>query len=286
MPDALSILLRGLSFIALFQSIGAALFVDLFGRPLTVSLPPIRRVARVSAAAALVLLLGQYLLEAARMADAMTGMFDASLQRLVFESPSSLVLLLRVVGMCLAIAAFHRRGSVGHAFTLSGVLLVAVSFALLGHTAASPWRMALAALLTGHVLLVSFWFGALAPLYLIVGAEPRPAAAALIVSFTRGATWLVPVILVAGISMALALINPAADLLTGYGLSLIAKLMGFTILMAFAAVNKWRLAPAIATGDPQVRRAFRRSLACEYALICVVLGITAAMTTLYSPESD
>ena len=256
MPDALSILLRGLSFIALFQSIGAALFVDLFGRPLTVSLPPIRRVARVSAAAALVLLLGQYLLEAARMADAMTGMFDASLQRLVFESPSSLV------------------------------LLVAVSFALLGHTAASPWRMALAALLTGHVLLVAFWFGALAPLYLIVGAEPRPAAAALIVSFTRGATWLVPVILVAGISMALALINPAADLLTGYGLSLIAKLMGFTILMAFAAVNKWRLAPAIATGDPQVRRAFRRSLACEYALICVVLGITAAMTTLYSPESD
>ena len=55
--------------------------------------------------------------------------------------------------------------------------------------------------------------------------------------------------------------------------------------MGFAAVNKWRLGPAIAGGDAQVRTSFRRSVGIEFLLICIVLSITAVMTTLYSPES-
>ena len=68
------------------------------------------------------------------------------------------------------------------------------------------------------------------------------------------------------------------------GVSLAAKFAGFVLLMALAALNKWRLGPAIATGDKRALRSFRRSLGFEYVLIAAVLSITAMMTTFYSLE--
>ena len=81
------------------------------------------------------------------------------------------------------------------------------------------------------------------------------------------------------------MIRHLAEFRTGYGISLLAKFAGFAVLMGLAAVNKWRLGPAIAGGDARVLASFRRSLAIEYVLICAVLSVTAVMTTFYSPES-
>ena len=142
---------------------------------------------------------------------------------------------------------------------------------------------ALAPLLVTHVAVVAFWFGALVPLYLISGREPARIAAEVTEAFSRIAGWLVPVIFVAGLLMAVILIRHATELRRAYGLSVLGKATGFSLLMGLAALNKWRLGPALAAGSPSAIRAFRTSLVLEYVLLATVLSITAVMTTLYSP---
>jgi putative copper export protein len=136
-----------------------------------------------------------------------------------------------------------------------------------------------------HLLVVAFWFGALWPLYVASLRETPARASDIIEQFTAVATWLVPVILVAGIIMAVLLLPNLSSLSQTYGELLIAKVVGFALLMGLATVNKWRLGPALAQGTVQSGQWFRRSVAAEYVLIVAVLTITAVMTSFFSPES-
>ena len=283
-PDTLSVILRSASFIALFQAAGMAMFMAMFGRGLESSVVLVQRITKLSAIAAVVLLIGQYALEAARMADDMSGMADPSLQKMVMHSASSVVLAVRLLGLGVIAIAIGRRGGVGLALSVVGAGLVAASFTLTGHTLASPLRWGLAPLLTIHVMIVASWFGSLGPLYLVCARETPAIAGQVTEAFSKIALWLVPGILAAGFLLGLVLIRHLAEFRTGYGISLLAKFTGFVALMGLAAVNRWRLGPAIAAGDGRTLRSFRRSLGLEYVLISAVLGITAAMTTFYSPE--
>jgi putative copper export protein len=167
---------------------------------------------------------------------------------------------------------------------MSGALLVAASFTATGHTVASGHRWILAALLLVHLLVIEFWFGALRPLMLIT--RDAPAAAAVTVQhFSRFATLLVPLILVAGLGMAWVLIPSLQVFREPYGQLLLAKTAGFAALLALAALNKWRLAPALEAGDLAAARAFQWSAGTEYVLIAIVLAITAVMTSFFSPEA-
>jgi copper resistance protein D len=87
----------------------------------------------------------------------------------------------------------------------------------------------------------------------------------------------------AGLAMALLLLPAVSSLAEPYGLLLLAKIAVFALLMALAALNKWRLGPAVAAGSVRGRAAFRLSLAAEWWLIAAVLGITDVMTGFFSP---
>jgi putative copper export protein len=65
---------------------------------------------------------------------------------------------------------------------------------------------------------------------------------------------------------------------------LIAKIVGFALLMALAAANRWRLGPALAEGTMRSAQRFRQSVAAEYVLIATILTITAIMTSFFSPN--
>jgi hypothetical protein len=80
MPDVLSVVLRALSFVLLFQAAGIAIFVAIFGRLLTTTQGAVRRLGQVAALAGMVLVVAHYALEAARMAGELSGMWDLSLQ--------------------------------------------------------------------------------------------------------------------------------------------------------------------------------------------------------------
>jgi putative copper export protein len=311
MPDILSVVLRALSFVLQLQAAGTVFFVAAFGPALTVSLPGTRTLARMTALAALAAAAGHYILEAARMAGDMSGMLDSSLQSLAWTSSFGGAFTVRVLGLLLIIAGMRTisakatasrffASSVGgspvafvmqrlstRGFTIvavTGAVLVAVSFTLMGHTATSSRRGILAQLLLAHLLIVAFWFGALWPLCLITLRESRERVARVVGLFSWAAIWLVPLILVAGVAMAVILLPDFAALRRPYGELLIAKSALFAVLLGCAALNKWRLGPGLSSGDPQAGRSFRRVVIAEYSLMVIVLAVTAVMTTFFSPE--
>jgi putative copper export protein len=165
-----------------------------------------------------------------------------------------------------------------------GATLAVVAFTLTGHTSVSPERWFLIVALAVHVLIVAFWLGALLPLYVATRREQAPAAARVVAAFSVAATWLVPGIFLAGVVLAAGLVPSLATFARPYGQLLLVKIGGFALAMAFAAMNKWHLAPALARGLPNGGAALRRSIAAEYALIVCVLVATAVMTSFFSPD--
>lgn len=282
--DALSVLLRAMSFIVLFQAVGAALFLVCFGRRLPGTHDLVRRAAALSALLAVMLLVSQYVLEAARMAGELTGMLDPTLQALVLHSATATAFACRLVGLALVAVGLRLHGTPSSVLSVAGTAVVVASFALMGHTASHPDRGALAPMLILHLFVVAFWFGAIGPLYVASVGEPFDVAGSVIEAFSAVAFWVVPVLFIAGLVLAIGLLGGLAGLRTTYGALLLAKLSGFAVLMGLAALNKWRLGPAVASGNSRAVTAFRRSLAAEYVLIAAVLGTTAVMTTFYSPD--
>jgi putative copper export protein len=283
LPDLLSAGLRGLSFIAMAQAAGALLFLLLFARMLGPSLQMIRHAGTLAAWCALVLLPLQFALEAARMAGAVSGMWDFELQRFALSTAAAHVVALRIIGVILLLVAFRGGWQTQRWLGLSGAVLVAVSFALIGHAAVAPSKWGLMPLIVLHLAVVCFWFGSLMPLILVVRAESGNLAARVVERFSGIAGPVVPLLMASGLVVAAVLLWGRWNSTGAYGLGLLAKLLLFGVLMGFAALNKWRLGPALAH-DGNARRRFLLAVAIEAGILGLVLMGTATLTTFASPE--
>jgi putative copper export protein len=310
MPDILSVVLRAVSFVLQLQAAGTVFFAAAFGPALTISLMGVRSIARITAGVALVVAAGHYLLEAARMAGDLSGVFDSSLQKTAWTSSAGGAFMVKELGLLLIIAgtqtssarltaerffkssaamspALWLRRLSSRGFTVVGVMgavLVAASFTLTGHTFSNPRRWLLAPLLLTHLLIVAFWLGALWPLGLITLRESRERTARIVALFSAAAFWLVPLILLAGVAIATLLLPDVHALLQPYGELVLAKAGLFAVLLGLAALNKWRFGPALGGSDLAAGRTFRRMVIAEYVIIVIVLSVTAVMTTFFSPE--
>jgi putative copper resistance protein D len=285
LADVSSVAVRALSFIAMFQAAGMAVFLALFGRELPQLALPLRRMGRVAAVLAAALVLIHLLLEAARMSGELSGVLDASLQGMVMQSSASIAAGLRLGGLVLLAIGFQQRlMPAGSVLGLMGAALVMLGFTAVGHTTLQSPRWIPAALLFIHLAVVAFWFGALLPLHLVNSREPPAVAGRIVERFSKVAIALVPGLLVAGALLAIELLPTLEALNSAYGRLLLLKVSGFAVLMGLAAVNKWRLGPALLAADPRAARAFSRSVLAEYVLIAAVLCVTAVLTTFYSPE--
>ena len=282
--DALSAGLRALSFVALFQATGAAIFLAFFGTLIVRTRLAVRRLAIVSALIAMGLLILQYLLEAARMGGDVASVMNAELQTLALHSSAALAMACRVVGLALLALTLRMNSAARESLSIAAVIVVLVGFTMMGHTESHSPRWLLAPLLLAHLIVVAFWFGALVPLRLASSYESARIAGAAIAAFSTAASWIVPALFVAGLALAVVLVGSFTGLRTPYGQLLIAKVVGFALLLGLASLNKWRLGPAVAAGDAQGTRSFRRSLQAEYVLIAAVLTVTAVMTTFFSPD--
>lgn len=283
LPDLISAALRALGFVAILQAGGAVLFLAAFGAALPDTRPQILRFARIATGVAAVLLVLQYLMEPARMLGELSGMLDAQLHSIALHSRAALVLALRLLGLLLLALALRRQAAQMRRLGVPGAVLIALSFAAIGHSTESPQRGLLMPLVGLHLLVVEFWFGALLPLILLAGREQAASAAAVVERFSRLAAWLVPLILVAGLVLAARLLPDWSALSGPYATGLLLKLIAFVLLMGLAALNKWRLGPALAQGGAGARRAFTRSVVVELVLIVLVLMGTATLTTFWSP---
>jgi putative copper export protein len=281
--DVLAIGVRALSFVAALQAAGMSLFLWLFGDQLQRALRPIATAAARTALIGLLATLAFQLVEPARLAGSLRGMFDGSLQAALLASDVGTTTAVRLFGLMLVMLGSLRPSRLGAALGVIGSALIVVSFAFMGHTAGHDQRWLLAALLVVHLLIVAFWFGALWPLCLAGRHEELATNARLIDRFSRLAVRAVPLIFVAGFAISFVLLPSLASLRTPYGLLLLSKAAGFAILMGFAALNKWRLAPLIGAGSAAALHTLRRSVLLEWGLIAGILLSTAAMTGLFSP---
>ena len=281
MIDGIWLLLRAASLMLILQAAGAALFLVLF------SVPPlpgarIRTTASWVALAAAALLLVQLAFEPAHLAGELNGLTDGTQWRLLAGDSAALAAGVRLLGAALLVGALRWQRS--SATALGGLALVIVSFALTGHSLTHPHRAALAVLLLLHVTAVSYWFGALWPLLQLLRQAAPVVAAGLTESFSRVALWLVPLLALAGVTMAALLLPQWGALWRPYGLTLLAKLVLFVALLALAALNRLRLTPALARGVPAAARQLRVSIGLEYLLLCAALAATAALSGYFAPE--
>jgi putative copper resistance protein D len=315
-PDVLSVALRAVSFTLLLNAAGIPIFIAAFGRLIPSAVPAVRQLGWKLAIAALMFVVGHHALEAARMTGEMSGVMDPAMQKMALLSPAGAAFAARVRGLVLVAvglrraaplpqrkgAALARTAAVGGGgggalagaarlltgvrgpllIALVGALISTTAFTLVGHTSVTPHRLAAAGLLTLHLLVVAFWLGALWPLYLVAKQEQPAVTVRVIDSFSLAAAWVVPLILLAGVGLTAVLVPSLAVFWQPYGQLLLVKVSLFAVLMAMAAVNKWRFGPACAEGNTA---AFERTVVIEYVLICVVLAVTAALTTFYSPEA-
>jgi len=283
LADFVSVLLRALSFIALLQAAGVAIFLVVFGHYLSNSSSRIRRIGLVSALSGLIFVSGHYLLEAARMAGQLSGALDMSLQSLALHSALSVALGFRMVGLVVIAIGMTTEGRRANALNLLGATLVIVAFMFVGHTAVHAQRLWLDILLGVHLLIVAFWFGALVPLYVTTRNETVPVAANIVDRFSRTAGWVVPGIFLAGAIMTWIFVDRWATFLEPYGELLLAKVTSFALLMGVATLNKWRFGPAMRSST-HAAASLRQAIIIEYLLIVIVLVVTAVMTTFFSPE--
>lgn len=289
-PDRLSVTLRALTLVLLYQASGAAFFLAVMRGRLSRSAGAIRRLAIASGLAAAVLAAAHETLDAARMADDYAGVLDPAMLRLAWFSGNGAAHLTQMIGLAVIAAALASRrggdapGPGALRVATLGAAIAAVALALTGHSRTHPEHGLFTLLLVLHLLLVAFWFGSLWPLVLVLRGEPAAVAAAVVARFSSSAMRLVPLILVAGLGMAWLLIDDASVFRRPYGLLLLAKLAGFAVLMPLAAFNKWRLTPALEAGAPAALPVLRRIIVAEFTLICAVLTVTANLTAFYSPE--
>ena len=281
--DAVPVGLRALSFVAVLQAAGVPLFLWLFGDELQRSARSIAALARGTAVVGLILTIAHQIVEPARLAGALRGIFDGPLQAMLLTSDAGTTAAVRVLGLAMVALGCVRFSRFGAAVALVGSTLIVASFAFMGHTASHDQRWLLASLLILHLTVVAFWFGALGPFYLASRHEELVSNGLIIERFSKLAVGLVPVIFVAGLALSLVLLPNLASLRTPYGLLLLLKVTGFAILMGLAALNKLRLGPLISSGRATALRSFRRSVLVEWVLVAGVLITTAAMTELFSP---
>lgn len=167
---------------------------------------------------------------------------------------------------------------------LVGAVLIALSFALVGHGTHEP-RWLMTTLVVVHVAVAGFWTGALWPLYQLAGEPSERARAALAAErFGRQASWAVGALIVAGIVLSALLLGSVSALFTtSFGWVLMAKLALVAALLALAAHNRWRLVPALSGPDEGVAATaahrLRRSIRMEVVAFLAIALATAVLTT-------
>jgi putative copper export protein len=282
--DSIVLALRALSFVAIFQAAGSALFLEIFGARLSPGVDErVRTLARIAGVAALCLTVLNYVLTPARMAGNLGSTFDPSLEALLLDSNAGSAHIVRIIGLAVLFLSLDRRNRLNSIAARAALMLTIVSFALMGHTVIHPLRWLLAPLLLVHVAIAAFWFGALLPLRMIAERESAEQGGATIARFSQLAVWLVPLVLVCGVSISLVFIRSFAELGTAYGAIVLGKTAAFGALMYLATLNKRRYGPLIARADAGALRAFKRTVVFEWGLIAGVLVATALLTSLFAP---
>ena len=244
---------------------------------------PTRLFGAVSALLALVFLALHVTVQAGFLADeGFAGMMDQDMINIILDGPSGLsskVLLLGLLAILLVSFIPITIVPIYGWIAGIGALFVVISFTLIGHTTNGNIP-ASAGLIALHLFAISFWLGALWPLYQQARQAKVDELIATAEIFGKQAIIIVPALLMAGLVLSVFLIGSVTALFTtAYGLLLIAKIALVVLLLTLAALNKYRFIPVLKNNQPEALGHFVRSVRLEVLLFSGILLITAVLTS-------
>jgi copper transport protein len=167
------------------------------------------------------------------------------------------------------------------ALALAGVGL---SLAATGHAATAPPQWLTRPTVFLHGIGVAYWVGAFAPL-IAMAVSPGPVLLPALNRFSRIAVLVVGMLVLTGLTLAVIQLESFRALVeTKYGLILSTKLVLVIGLLALAALNRFRLTPAIAV-NPTATHPLVRSIAFEGAIAVAILAAVAGWRFTPPPRS-
>ncbi len=284
-PARWAALARGVLTITLVLGVGGAVFARLVDRGATAARRSLRLASwsalAVAPAAALALgLHGLDLLAAPARALAGPTPWTAAL-----ASPFAATAAASLVAGLAAARALRRDDAAGRRWAWLAWAAAALSFALFGHAATAPPRWLTGPAVALHAAAFVFWIGALPGLAERAGGGGGD----LLPTLRRFST--LAVLLVAGLVLSGAVLaavqlgRPEALLGTAYGRLLAWKLALVAALLLLAALNRLRLTPAIARGEPGAAARLRRSIVAEIVLGLSILALASGFRLTPPPRA-
>lgn len=280
------VLVKALLYATCLTAGGGVLFLAAFGRQLN---EPERRFViqftRSVAVVALYVTIARVAILSAMLGDDFASLWDWPLIQIVLDSSDGRAAAVRVVGL-IGIGVFSFGTGASQAIAVASVLLVAGSFAVTGH-AGSVGPGYLPQLLVGaHVLAVSFWIGALVPLFKIASNPEFSRIGAILRRFGSIAVFIVPGLIVAGLVLLWLLLGSLEAIFTSeYGQLVLLKLSFVAGLLTLAAINKLRLTPGVTAGNRAAAARLRWAIAGEMILATAIFLVTAIFTTAVGPHA-
>ena len=278
-----------------------ALYADLmvlFGWPLfalygtrdKASGPPRGQLLSLTLLAAALSIAGMLAMTASMSGVAPRDVDRGSIEAMVFETPMGVAWQVRMAALAAIVALTFVRSPVARLAQVGFAAAALASLAWTGHGAAGEAT-------TGWVQLVA----ALVALgAMLTRRASRPTSTDFISmhrtleGFSKAGTIFVALVIITGAINTWVLVGPSGVCLVGsdrYVQLLAFKLALFAAMLGLAAVNRFRLTPALwrdlKTGivPSGAQRALRRSIAIEAGLAASVLAIVAWLGTLVPPAS-
>jgi putative copper resistance protein D len=181
----------------------------------------------------------------------------------------------------------RQRGEALALARIAGAALLLTSIAGTGHAGAdiTPYGTFHVAADSLHLLAASAWLGGLVPLAIVLAAPlPSDWHAGILHRFSAMGMLAVAAILLSGIVNAILQLGSFGALFgTRYGLVLIVKIAVFAIMLVFAAMNRFRLVPALERDSAPLAH-LRRNVLAEQLLGLLVLLAVAVLGTLSPTE--
>lgn len=257
-------------YLGLFVGVGGVFFARWIARSLTGTAVP--RMALAVGIPSAIASLGAVGLDLLGLP--LAALATAAPWKVALATSAGPALLVALLAMLLALTAL-RSASYGRALAIMALVGVGLSLAMTGHAATAPPEVLTRPAIFLHGLCVAIWIGALAPLVALL-SRPTIATLQIVNRFSRMASLAVGVLALTGLTLAIVqLEKPGALVETRYGLILSVKLVLVTGLLALAALNRFRLTPALArneTGTPALRRSILLESFVALAILAVVAG--------------
>ncbi len=170
------------------------------------------------------------------------------------------------------------RGQAGRLMAVLALLGTGLTLAASGHASAAAPQGLMRPAVFLHGIGIALWAGALPPLLVALGADDGEGA---LQRFSRRIPFVLAALLASGAVLAVVQIErPQRLLASAYGNVFLVKAGWLALLLALAALNRWRLTRAARA--PGGVAWLRRSIAAEIVLVLLIFG-TAALWRFTPP---